>query len=947
MINTRWLKILRDVQKRKAQTLLVSVSIFIGVFGVVTLLTMGEITVDALNSTIQQDRLAMIRAYVREKNEAATTATDYLAALNDLPDIERVEAIGHYPVYWKHPDAAKFTEGRIFGYSEPFDAIQIEPLDLFAGRWPKTGQQEIAVERRFASKNGFALGDPITLRILSSASDNGANNGANGEALTHEETWTIVGLVFEPYQYPTLPGATTQIPANTLVFATIADVNRISGLAGYNLIQARYTDFPTAQAHEAEFKGALAEQTPYVPAMTLIEDPAKNNLLEQTRTMSDVLALLSIVSLVVSGFLVLNIINATVIEQRRQIGIMKLLGATGADNFIMYAGIALIYGVIGVIPGILLGIPAGYAGAQQIAPIFNIFLDGFQTSPTAIITGILLGVLVPVLAAALPVLLGIRVSILQAITDLGIQSNYKPGPLAYLLDAFALPINLRQSLRNVIRKKGRLALTMITLALAAGAFMGIYAALSSVNAILDNSLGQLRLDMSISPNGTYDYTALHDLILQNVDGIDTIEPGTILAADIAGYEQQQVGPGPSFLIVSGINPANPDTMPFKIRSGRGWRDDPSLKGIIVSDPIADRLGLTVGDDITILIGGDPVTRPLIAIVAYSFESIWMRWDDLSEIGDLVSGAPVPNQYTTEINVNGSPIAALGINEQIVPFLTFTDGKFFTLDATTNRASGVIITQALADRDGYSVGDMLTLSADNTGNNLAVPITGIFEISPQLIQADQPAEGIGVYWQDLAALENLSLEKGAPIPSSLQVFLTKKNPSSDFVADKIQEINEVLLANGINANYTNWVENVAALAQLIQTAGVILSIAATLIAAVGAIGLLSTLSMSVFERQKEIGVMRSVGATSYTIAYQFLVEGLSVGLIAWVMGIPFSYWLDRTLVSQFNIENTPEAAYPIAALILGLVGTLVIATLASLWPSISAARRTVSDILRYQ
>ena len=47
--------------------------------------------------------------------------------------------------------------------------------------------------------------------------------------------------------------------------------------------------------------------------------------------MGDVLALLSIVALVVSGFLVLNIVNATVIEQRRQIGIGMALGTAVQD----------------------------------------------------------------------------------------------------------------------------------------------------------------------------------------------------------------------------------------------------------------------------------------------------------------------------------------------------------------------------------------------------------------------------------------------------------------------------------------------------------------------------------------------------------------------------------------------------------------------------------------
>ena len=42
----------------------------------------------------------------------------------------------------------------------------------------------------------------------------------------------------------------------------------------------------------------------------------------------------------------------------------------------------------------------------------------------------------------------------------------------------------------------------------------------------------------------------------------------------------------------------------------------------------------------------------------------------------------------------------------------------------------------------------------------------------------------------------------------------------------------------------------------------------LIAAVGAIGLAGTLSINVLERRREIGVMRAIGASSFTIARHF-------------------------------------------------------------------------------
>lgn len=94
-------------------------------------------------------------------------------------------------------------------------------------------------------------------------------------------------------------------------------------------------------------------------------------------------------------------------------------------------------------------------------------------------------------------------------------------------------------------------------------------------------------------------------------------------------------------------------------------------------------------------------------------------------------------------------------------------------------------------------------------------------------------------------------------------------------------------------------------------------------------------------------MRSVGARSPTIIVQFLVEGVLVGLVAWVIAAPLSYLLAWGLTEILPFGDFIEFEYPVVMLPLGLIGLLVIATVSSIWPSVSAARKTVSDILRYQ
>jgi putative ABC transport system permease protein len=110
--------------------------------------------------------------------------------------------------------------------------------------------------------------------------------------------------------------------------------------------------------------------------------------------------------------------------------------------------------------------------------------------------------------------------------------------------------------------------------------------------------------------------------------------------------------------------------------------------------------------------------------------------------------------------------------------------------------------------------------------------------------------------------------GDPVPSGWAVAMNQKGHiSSADVDHKTDAINEVLMANGISASYGNIELFKEQISKAVATFQLLFNFAALLIALVGAVGLLTTLSMSVYERQKEIGVMRSIGAGSLTIIGQ--------------------------------------------------------------------------------
>ena len=81
-------------------------------------------------------------------------------------------------------------------------------------------------------------------------------------------------------------------------------------------------------------------------------------------------------------------------------------------------------------------------------------------------------------------------------------------------------------------------------------------------------------------------------------------------------------------------------------------------------------------------------------------------------------------------------------------------------------------------------------------------------------------------------------------------------------------------------------------------------------------------------------MRSIGASSFTIVSQFLIEGILVGVVAWVFALPLSYLVGIGLSSALQLDTFFTFEYPPLVAIYGLVGVVIMAGLASFWPSIS-------------
>ncbi len=816
MIRTRSRKILRDVMSRKFRTVMVSASIFVGVLGVIALFTVNDLLISTLEEDLNPDELAMITVSVTVASDAEVDNAAFLAMLNqqnelglsipELSGIQIVEGVAMYPVGFKKPgdDSAHYEDGFLKAYSTPLQDRQIEPLQLVKGDWPIIGQNQIALEKRMAEEYGFEVGDSIVFRSVS-------------EAGAIDVEYTVIGLVYHPY---ILDG---QSYPETSVYAQYEDAQAILNFKGYSGFAIRYDTFALAEPHREDIQQVIAEHTAYQPIYALMEDPADNRAIQNTKNTGGVLSMLAIVAMIVSGFLVVNVINSIIVEQKKQIGVIKSLGGTTVDNFFIYSGMALVYGIIGTIPAVILGIPLGYQMTKAMGKEFSILIDTFDWSPSSVLMGIVMGLLVPVLAAAIPVYNGTRVSIISAMTDLGISRNYGTGRIERFIGNLPIPISVRQAFSNTIQKKGRLLLTGITLTLAIGAFMGVLAVtltlIDEVNAIFD----RMNYQIVTSPNETQNQARIETL-MSDVEGIKSTSPIVYVMAEVEG-DYTNFFTNDSQVETLGIDPSA-QLFNFHFKSGNGWEDDPKRPGVVIASPMAGQLGVKAGDEITVRIGGKPITVPVIGVDAAAFDFMYMEWTQLAELTG-----------------------------------------FMTPDAQ-------------------------------------------------------------------------------PLPNAYSVTITESDPSADEVDAVIARLEDHLLNAGITGSNQNQVAQAEEITGFIAVFRNIMLVAALLIALVGAIGLLTTLSMNVFERQKEIGVMRSIGASSLTIVTQFLTEGLVVGLIAWIIGLPISYWLAVTLNSAFQLD-TLEFNYPLYIPVIGLISMIGVTLISSIGPSLGAARKTVSDILRYQ
>jgi putative ABC transport system permease protein len=184
-----------------------------------------------------------------------------------------------------------------------------------------------------------------------------------------------------------------------------------------------------------------------------------------------------------------------------------------------------------------------------------------------------------------------------------------------------------------------------------------------------------------------------------------------------------------------------------------------------------------------------------------------------------------------------------------------------------------------------------------------------------------------------------------------VFATTRHHGLAAETQTVRELENRYARAGMKVGVTAKVtEEMAEAEAMFEVIIVLLLVMAFLLAVIGGLGLMGTMSINVIERTREIGVIRAIGASNASVIRIFITEGVIIGIISWVVGTALAFPLSRLLgnaIGQIFLNAPLNHTFSVVGAGLWLGVVILLSALASARPAWTASRITVREVLAYE
>jgi len=483
MLRPRWYKVINDLFGNKTRTLLIVLSMAVGLFAIGIILSARFILSEGL-----------ARSFAAIHPSSGTVRTiepfgeDFIQSVRSMPEVQEADArrnisarVEVAPGEWQNISLFVIAN---------YDDIRVNKVSSQSGAWPPP-EREILIERAALSVIDAQVGDIVHIKLPNDT----------------QREMRITGVAYDPAQ---LPAPFDGTPYGYISFDTLQWLGESYGFNELYVIATHPEDKVWAQ-HVVNLVKDKAEKSGYTIPLSMTAEPGQLPMDDALQAILLLMGSLGVLSLFLSVFLVVNTVSALLTQQKRQIAVMKAIGGGSPQILGMYLVMVLCYGILSLLIAVPLGAVGARALSQLLATMFNFNLPKMDIPPQTILTQLVIALVLPVLASFVPFLSSLRVSAAEAMSAYTMgKGRFGRNWIDQLLSGsnlwFTQKVPIRSTLlsvRNTFRSKGRLALTLITLTLASATFISVFNVRASLSSTVNDMMKSYNFDIWLTFDRSY------------------------------------------------------------------------------------------------------------------------------------------------------------------------------------------------------------------------------------------------------------------------------------------------------------------------------------------------------------------------------------------------------------------------------------------------------------